>query len=558
MAPFRLLRGGSRQVCSAASHSGDVEALSTTVSKRASRRLWASPMLPLEAVAVTSSVQRAIQVVVKRAKLSLSDLGHAALPSNNFSGVPDARGQAQDDVNKVRPNIRRRGPLTSSSSPSVFSFENRELAAAVTSAPLSLASNVHVMSELRRCRPFAKPTSMLDFGAGSAASTSAAARVFRENMPDKADIGRETTNGLVSLGHDEENLLASFDSPDGQRAWERRGRAQLDWLPAGSTSLQRVVLVDQAAAMRKLGKEILSADEFVARSSRVDVKVFGSLRETRVPSFKDGFDIVSASFSLSEVFESLAAGVEVGVETETTPDEVDYRRLRRLKSTVLSLWKSVKPGGFLVILENGTLSGFETVLFARNVVLSHKQRVRNPKVADDLNVVDRTSQGIVSTKATVVAPCLHSHACPLESNKSKSRTCRFVQRLNRPPYLRIAKPSGNGFEDQHFSYTILEKTVSGNKTGDQVHIRTAEGNSPQIEQAFSPKETDGGWGRLVRAPLHRNKHILLDVCTSDAKLERRVVSKGNVEKEMYATARNARWGDVFPVAPPNAAQDVKF
>jgi hypothetical protein len=558
MPPLRLFGRGSRQICSAASHSGQVEELPIAVSKRARHRSWPSPMLPLEAVAVTSNVQKAIQTVVKEAKLSLSDLGHAAWPSTNCSGSPDSRRQTSEDGHRIRRNGHRRGPQSTSTT-SAFTLGNRELAAAVTSAPLNLASNVHVMAELRRCRPFITPKSMLDFGAGSAVSTSAAARVFRERFLGKADIGRETGHDVAPLGCNGEYLQTSTDddNPQDQRAWERRGRAQLDWMPSGSTSLQSVALVDQAPTMRKLGKEILNADEFLTRSSRVDVKAFGSLRDTRVSSFGDGFDIVSASFSLSEVVQSTAAGVEGGSESETTQNEVNLLGQRRLKSTVLSLWKAVKPGGFLVILENGTLSGFETVLFARDVVLSHRRRVRDAKPTDKLPG-DGLSQGIVSTKATVVAPCLHSHACPLEGNKSKSRTCRFVQRLNRPPYLRIAKPSGNGFEDHHFSYTILEKTVSGNNKEDKVHASTADGFSPQSEQACSVKETDSGWGRLVRAPSHKNKHILLDACTSEAKLERRVVSKGSVEKDMYASARKARWGDVWPAAPPNAAQEVKF
>jgi ribosomal protein RSM22 (predicted rRNA methylase) len=502
-------------------------------------------MLPLEAVAVTRGAQGVIQRAVKEAKLSLPDLRQVIRPPNN----PDSSGSRQHGSGEAC-RLHHSG---SRASP-VISNEIRELAAAITAAPLSLASNVFVMSELRRCRPGFQPRSMLDFGAGTAVSVSAAARVFREYSP-----GSDVSNSDRLSRRDQAAGFSARDQaePSGHsdpRLGERRGRAQADWIPSGCTMLESVVLVDQAPALRRLGKDILKEDEFLRNSESLDVKAARSLRDVRGPTLGGGFDIVSASCALSEVANSDSQRtLEPGMAL------VDPKQLRerRLKSVVLSLWKVVNPGGFLVIVEDGTLPGFETVVVARELLLNHNHRTTRQGSGEKLNA-DKNVLEISTTNAKVVAPCLHSQSCPLEGNASRSRVCRFAQRLNRPPYLRTAIPLANGFEDQYFSFVVVEKCYPAPICSDSQVPEEISDARLHDEAVAGDCVSNTGWGRLIRAPSRKEKHIILDACTANGTLERRVVSRKNAPDGMYRTARRARWGDVWPVAPPNAPQDVKF
>jgi ribosomal protein RSM22 (predicted rRNA methylase) len=58
----------------------------------------------------------------------------------------------------------------------------------------------------------------------------------------------------------------------------------------------------------------------------------------------------------------------------------------------------------------------------------------------------------------------------------------------------------------------------------------------------------GQWSRLVRAPLRRSGHVLLDVCTPQGTFERRVASKGKLKDSFgaYRASRRASWGGQWP------------
>lgn len=58
----------------------------------------------------------------------------------------------------------------------------------------------------------------------------------------------------------------------------------------------------------------------------------------------------------------------------------------------------------------------------------------------------------------------------------------------------------------------------------------------------------GTWARLVRPPLKRSKHVILDVCTPQGSLERRIASKGKLRGTpgAYRAARASQWGGLWP------------
>jgi ribosomal protein RSM22 (predicted rRNA methylase) len=58
----------------------------------------------------------------------------------------------------------------------------------------------------------------------------------------------------------------------------------------------------------------------------------------------------------------------------------------------------------------------------------------------------------------------------------------------------------------------------------------------------------GTWARLVRPPLKRSRHVVLDMCTPQGTLERRVASKGKLAgvPGAYRAARKGAWGGLWP------------
>lgn len=151
-----------------------------------------------------------------------------------------------------------------------------------------------------------------------------------------------------------------------------------------------------------------------------------------------------------------------------------------LSSLIQKCWENVSEG--LVIVEPGTPKGYEKMLQAR-------------------------SAAITSLGASVLAPCPHASPCPLPQGD----WCHFGVHLERSFAHRYAKLASLPFEEEKFSYVILSKRG--------------------IQNAAS---------RILRPPMKRSGHLLLDLCTQEG-LEKRTLSKK--QGELYKIARRSRWGD---------------
>lgn len=562
--PPRLPR---RRLCSAAATSANAAPAPKPRRERPSqlrskRRLVASPLLPPEAVALAPAVQAHVERLARAMEKSPRDIRKT---SRAVERGAHAGAIAMGKLKRVRgaPRVA-----------AVADYRDAAmgLSELVTRGPHAIASLTYVMAELRRCRPRFMPRSMLDFGAGAAPAVSAAGRVFRRNLEagspasgvDEGSVS-PTSSGLL----DEDDYDAEQDA-DNSREFQGIGRPELDWKLRGKSSLDRVVLVDNVGVQRDLGLGILAVDQAVEGTKNLAV---GSLRD--VPGQRRSYDLVSASYALSDVARSVMSegSIDDGdgefEEGMTRPrrEAVAERHMRRI---VKDLWSRVAPGGALVLVEHGTLAGFETILFARETILRGGHGL-NPEegpepvakeataLSDTPEEEDDTHRSSVAQATTsaddaeaalsrprVVAPCLHSEVCPLQRTATRARVCRFVQRLNRPLFLRNTVRRPFGHEDTHFSYIVIERP-------DSTALVTEEspGNDKPIEKEY--------WGRLVRDPLKRGKHVVLDACTSEGTLERRVSSKKNGAPGMYAIARKVRWGDVWPhPAPTSKPQIVTF
>lgn len=142
---------------------------------------------------------------------------------------------------------------------------------------------------------------------------------------------------------------------------------------------------------------------------------------------------------------------------------------------------------FLILIEPGTPNGYHNILRARTFFIEHG--------------------------AHIIAPCPHNAPCPLApAFKEGKDWCHFRVRIPRGKYHRRAKEAELPYEDEKYSYLIV-----------------------------SPNPCPHPNDRIIKAPIMKTGHVILDLCAKNGELERRIVSKS--EKELYTHARDCDWGD---------------
>ncbi|GAA3305640.1 hypothetical protein GCM10020295_59870 [Streptomyces cinereospinus] len=113
----------------------------------------------------------------------------------------------------------------------------------------------------------------------------------------------------------------------------------------------------------------------------------------------------------------------------------------------------------------------------------------------------------------VAAPCPHSAACPIAPGTD---WCHFSARVSRSSLHRQVKGGSLAYEDEKFSYVAATR--------------------------FAPAPAAS---RVVRRPQIRKGQVLLDLCESEPLLRRATVTKRH--GDLYKAARDADWGDAWPV-----------
>ncbi|MBA3957420.1 MAG: rRNA methyltransferase [Parachlamydiaceae bacterium] len=124
----------------------------------------------------------------------------------------------------------------------------------------------------------------------------------------------------------------------------------------------------------------------------------------------------------------------------------------------------------LIIIEPGTPAGFN--------------RIRNLRTT------------LLQQNAHMVAPCPHTHECPMKGNN----WCHFTARLERSAVHRQVKNADLGYEDEKFSYLAVSK-----------------------EKLILPE------ARIILPPLKRSGHIHVTLCTNEG-IQEKTVSKRNPEE----------------------------
>ena len=149
------------------------------------------------------------------------------------------------------------------------------------------------------------------------------------------------------------------------------------------------------------------------------------------------------------------------------------------------LWELT--GRLLVLVEPGTMHGFQRVLDYRSHLLA---------------------QG-----ATIVAPCSHDGACPL---RGQARWCHFGVRLPRSRDHLLIKNASVPYEDEKFIYLVAGKDLGAVVRGRRVLA------TPNVSKAG----------------------VTLTLCAPN-EVEQRVVARR--QKDAYRAARRCDWGDAVEV-----------
>jgi ribosomal protein RSM22 (predicted rRNA methylase) len=164
------------------------------------------------------------------------------------------------------------------------------------------------------------------------------------------------------------------------------------------------------------------------------------------------------------------------------------------RNVVKRAWDAARMA--IAIVEPGTPRGFTTILAAR--------------------------AELIAAGAAIVAPCTHGFACPLANGD----WCHFDTRIDRTQRHRIAKSGTLPYEVEKFSYLVATRSAPG---------------------------TSAPASRIIKHPLKRGGHVVLDLCTSQGTAERIVVSRR--DKDTYRDARDAQWGDLWLEGDDNQKQN---
>lgn len=202
--------------------------------------------------------------------------------------------------------------------------------------------------------------------------------------------------------------------------------------------------------------------------------------------------------------------------------EVTTSKSREL--IVETLFNRLTPNGVMIVVEPGSPKGFRFVHDFREWVrgkieLSKKQ----DKSIDQSDIIN------------ILAPCPHALKCPLASLTND--WCHFSQFNYK--YSKTVFPRESKARDQlneKYSYLVIKK---GKHIIEDIHTTLDESKLSLPEMSFK-------WHRLVRPTIQKNKHVIMDLCTTGGKLERRIISSSHGLEGGYKAAKRAKWGTLWP------------
>ena len=211
--------------------------------------------------------------------------------------------------------------------------------------------------------------------------------------------------------------------------------------------IKEVHCIERQAEMLNIGKSV---------TERLNINAEWSLGDANKLS-SQAYDLVVSSYMLNEIEDN------------------------KLRSVIEGMWQCTK--GLLLIVDNGTVKGYETL----------------KKATEILKELD----------GYVVAPCPNVLKCPLSADD----WCHFTARISRSKIHKALKGGDVPYEDEKFCYVAVSRT-------------------PQTVCE----------SRVLRHPKIASGRVGLKLCTKDGVQEKQVTKK---DKELFKKARKCSAGDEF-------------
>ncbi|RMZ75420.1 hypothetical protein DV738_g5493, partial [Chaetothyriales sp. CBS 135597] len=326
----------------------------------------------------------------------------------------------------------------------------------------------------------------------------------------------------------------------------------------------KAVVLTGSDPLRHRSAALLDDTTFIPRlPDYVHARDKPTLDDERSAQSRKQFDVIISAYSL-------------------LPFKEDWEK----KQYVQNLWSLLSPsGGILILIEKGMPRGFEAIAGARDMLLEryiatpegHSTQYTAKQVADE----DAVHQPLPSM---IVAPCTNHEKCPMYrvpgESKGRKDFCSFQQRYIRPPPMqRVLGARDRNHDDVDFSYISVMKgrdlrehqfsnwhhltdPLSSAKTtlGAEAQSRgNTDAWKQECKTGFAATTPDtvadasnASTGlppthllpRVILAPLKRQGHVIMDVCTPLGTLERWTVPR-SFSKQAFRDARKAQWGDLW-------------
>lgn len=250
------------------------------------------------------------------------------------------------------------------------------------------------------------------------------------------------------------------------------------------TDATRLAAVEPNKDMRRLGK-------FLTTMGKLKKEILWVESLTMIPgtgSDRGKFDLIFLSHVLQEL---------------------STAKIRQL--LIDTLYSRLNENGILVVIEPGSPKGFRFIYDLRRWVIE--------KPRED---------------ASIVAPCPHHMECPLASQRNS--WCHFSQlsyKWSRDIFPKL--PKQKDIHNEKFCYLVIKKGKTPN-----VEFKTEEETEIDQEKSYF-------WDRIIRPVIKKQKHHIMDLCTTKGKLERRIIAKSHGTLGGFKSSKYLNWGDLWYV-----------
>ena len=494
----------------------------------------------------------------------------------------------------------QRGKAKERSAPSAATYGPLEAAAyAVARLPMTFGAQRRVFRELRDRCPAFEPKTLLEFGAGPAPALWAARDVFGGGF------------GVGGAGAGSATLVDA--SPSMMSFARRVAKSAADELDL------RELGEGMGFLSRPSGRPLPEPHPWGESGA---VKTVASLRAMHS---KAAFDLVVAAYALGELdAPGGTGGTSGGAETAARRPRDENQIRRRADETVAQLWSRVAPGGALVLVEPGTPNGSRLIRRARQRVLDSERDTAARLVTSDDDVDAHVVAPCQHDRACpmdglptwchfsqrVQRSEMHRQMLPrgrgaqhqderfsyvilrrLSRARARQEDVARAEKVASGKWLDVLSPEEEEDEEANMSAEeiaerrAIEKRMGFSRDADDVVAATSREDESTVDAIEADEDGDDAkededavpenpladavalasaheWGRMVRPPIKRSGHVIVDLCDADGKLSRQIIAKSNaweggVGKSGYKAARKSKWGDLWAYDDPRRLTETR-